>query len=41
MRCRLTDTWQDDLWDRWAAVLIEGYDLPSTLKAIHFFPVDD
>ena len=41
VRCRVTNTWQDDLGDQWATVLIEGYDLPITLKAIHFFPVDD
>ena len=41
VRCRVTNTWQDDLGDQWATVLIDGYDLPITLKATHFFPVDD
>ena len=41
VRCRITNTWQDDLGDQWATVLIDGYDLPITLKATHFFPVDD
>ena len=41
VRCRVTDTWQDDLGDQWATVLIEGYDIPITLKAVHFFPLDD
>ena len=41
VRCRVTNTWQDDLGDQWATVLIEGYDLPITLKAIRFFTVDD
>ncbi|MER8522164.1 hypothetical protein NKI48_21605 [Mesorhizobium sp. M0644] len=41
VRCRVIETWQDDLGDQWATVLIEGYDLPVTLKAVHFFPLDD
>jgi hypothetical protein len=41
VRCRVTDTWQDDLGDQWATVLIEGYDIPVTLKAVHFFQLDD
>ncbi len=41
VRCRVIKTWQDDLGDQWATVLIEGHDLPITLKATHFFPVDD
>jgi hypothetical protein len=41
VRCRVTDTWQDDLGDQWATVLIEGYDIPITLKAVHFFPFND
>ena len=40
VRCRVTDTWQDDLGDRWATVLIEGHDIPITLKTIHFFAID-
>lgn len=40
-RCRVTDTWQDDLGDQWATVRIEGYDIPVTLKAVHFYPLDD
>ena len=41
VRCRVTDTWQDDLGDQWAVVLIEGYDLPITLKVTHFYSVDE
>jgi hypothetical protein len=41
VRCRVTNTWQDDVGDQWATVLIEGYDIPITLKAIHFFPFND
>ena len=38
VRCRVTDTWQDDLGDRWVKVLIEGHDTPVKLKAVHFYP---
>ncbi|TIU48820.1 MAG: hypothetical protein E5W30_17275, partial [Mesorhizobium sp.] len=41
VRCRVTDTWQDDLGDRWATVRIEGHDVPIRLKAVHFYPFDD
>jgi hypothetical protein len=41
VRCRVTDTWQDDLGDQWAVVLIEGHELPITLKVTHFYSVDD
>lgn len=41
VRCRVTNTWQDDLGDQWATVLIEGYGIPITLKATHFFPADN
>ena len=41
VRCRVTDTWQDDLGDQWAVVLIEGYELPITLKVTHLYSVDD
>lgn len=41
LRCRVTDTWQDDLGDLWVKVLIEGYDVPIKLKAAHFYPFDD
>ncbi|RUX22444.1 hypothetical protein EOA23_23850 [Mesorhizobium sp. M2A.F.Ca.ET.042.01.1.1] len=41
VRCRVTDTWQDDLGDRWATVRIEGHDGPIKLKAVHFYPFDD
>jgi hypothetical protein len=41
VRCRVTDTWQDDLGDHWVKVLIEGYDVPVKLKAVHFYPFDD
>ena len=40
-RCRVTDTWQDDFGDQWVKVLIEGNDVPVTLKAAHFYPFDD
>ncbi|CDX56217.1 hypothetical protein DPM33_12265 [Mesorhizobium hawassense] len=41
VRCRVTETWQDDLGDQWVKVLIEGYDMPVKLKAVHFYPFDD
>ncbi|TPL43242.1 hypothetical protein [Mesorhizobium sp. B2-4-6] len=40
-RCRVTDTWQDDFGDQWVKVVIEGHDVPVTLKAAHFYPFDD
>ena len=41
VRCRVTDTWQDDLGDRSVKLLIEGYDMPVKLKAAHFYPFYD
>ncbi|RUU57314.1 hypothetical protein [Mesorhizobium sp. M2C.T.Ca.TU.002.02.1.1] len=41
VRCRVTGTWQDDLGDQWVRVLIEGYDTPIKLKAVHFYPFDE
>jgi hypothetical protein len=41
VRCRVAKTWQDDLGDRWATVLIEGHDIPVTLKVVHLYPFDD
>jgi hypothetical protein len=41
VRCRVTNAWEDDQGDQWATVLIDGYDSPITLKAIHFSPLDD
>jgi hypothetical protein len=35
--------WQGELikGGRWVKVLIEGYDMPVKLKAVHFYPFDD